>query len=1592
MKLFFRIMITCLICMAALLSKAAEGNDELRIVYNADVAPLKFEDESGQAQGLFPDIWRLWADHAGKKLRFIKVDSFNVTLDLLKTGQADLHAGLFKTPEREHYLAYSIPLLKLDYFLFSHPAVRSVHALEDTSGLIVGIAKGGFTEKFVRSRIPAERIAIYDGFDNLFQAAQTGEVKVFVSTSISLEYWLKQIGLANTFDYDVDKPLFTQVYHTAALKENSALIDTVDQGISTISLRDRKALEGKWIVQSRREIPPDFNRLLTDGERAYLSKKQVIKVHNENEWEPFNFNEAGVPKGFSIDYIKLIASKVGLAVEFVNGPTWNQFLDMMKSGDLDVMLNIARSKERETYLIFTPAYVKMIQMLYARNDFSTVHGIQDLFGKRFAIPTGFYLHDVLKDYPQIQVVEVKNTTEAIHAVSTGKADVLFDLMPVVNYILDHLQITNLKVGGDMGIVEGKPIPLHIAVSADQGVLAAILEKGMSRITDDEIRTLKERWLGSGSQELNSMGLTPGEQEWIANHPVIRVSNEMDYAPFDFFENNKPSGFSIDYLNLLAKRTGLRFNFIQKPWNEMLEMGKEKQIDLMHTIFKTPDRETFLLYSSPYKSLMKVIYVREGITDVFSIKDLAGKRLSVIKGDDLSEMLPDRVPDADYVYRSDYETVLKDLSLGRADATILDSAVANYLLRKLTITNVMASAEADIDGSDRYPTYRLAVRNDWPELLAILEKAMASVTPEEMVDLENHWFTIAAGSQDSNDKTLNLTFAERTWLGQNRGLKLGIDSDWPPFEFADGTGHHAGVTSDYVKILNKNLGLELTAMTGLSWKEMIEKARDGEIDVISSIMKTPERAEFLTFTKPHTQLPLVIITRADTPFIQGVEGLKGRTVAMVDGYAVVDFLGKDLPEQSFLLVPSTADAFRAVADGRADATVETIPTMTYYQKKLGLTDFKVSATTQYNYEFSFAVRKDLKQLASILDKAMAAITDQEKALILDKWANPQVTRQVDWTRVWQVALAVAAVAGFILFLAARSNRRLAAEVSERNAAELKIRAMSDASHDAIIMINSQGTVMFWNAAAERMFGYTAQESDGAVMHELFVPEEFRKSAAKGLRHFARTGQGPVIGTVVEHTALHRDGSRFPVEIAVSSFKLQDGWYAVGSIRDITERKTAEEELKTKERRFRTCFENSLVGMTITHPDKGWIEISGRFQEMMGYSRQELEDLSWENLSHPEDLKADREHSRRMLAGDISSYSMDKRFVRKDGSILYTNLVVSCVRNTQGAVEMVLAFYLDITDRKKAEAEIKHSQQRLAQIIDSLPDPTFVIDKAGVVTAWNRAMTEMTGVSAQEMMGKGNFEYALPFYGERRPLLINLVQEWDESLNEKYLSISEKDDGVLVSESFHPDLNSGTYLSGTARVLFDINGNPTGAIESVRDVTETRRIQEALQESEARVKMILDSVSTGIILIDPEGRTIADVNPVAAEMIGLSSHEIIGKKCHQFICQREDLECPILDYNQDITNAEGVLLTAEGQTIPILKTVVPIILGGKRYFLESIVDIRQRIAAEEELKRNLEELERFNKLTINREERMIQLKAEINKLHESLGKKPKYKIFE
>ncbi|HTY26123.1 MAG TPA: PAS domain S-box protein [Desulfomonilaceae bacterium] len=281
-------------------------------------------------------------------------------------------------------------------------------------------------------------------------------------------------------------------------------------------------------------------------------------------------------------------------------------------------------------------------------------------------------------------------------------------------------------------------------------------------------------------------------------------------------------------------------------------------------------------------------------------------------------------------------------------------------------------------------------------------------------------------------------------------------------------------------------------------------------------------------------------------------------------------------------------------------------------------------------------------------------------------------------------------------------------------------------------------------------------------------------------------------------------------------------SMGSFSDISDRKQAEQALRESEQRYRTLFEESRDGVYLTSRDGRLIDANQSFVDMFGYTREEIigSDIA--------DLYVDR-GQRKIFQNAIEKHGSVKdyeiEFRKEDGTKIICLATSTVRKDRDGTILGYEGIIRDISDRKRAEEALRDSERRLAQIVDFLPDATFVIDSQGKVIAWNRAIEKMTGVAAKDIMGKGDYEYSLAFYPERRPVLIDLVNTRDPDFEgAMYASIQAEDDRLICETRPNTLKDDAITLWATACPLYDEHGKVVGAIESVRDITRRKKLED------------------------------------------------------------------------------------------------------------------------------------------------------------------------
>jgi PAS domain S-box-containing protein len=312
-------------------------------------------------------------------------------------------------------------------------------------------------------------------------------------------------------------------------------------------------------------------------------------------------------------------------------------------------------------------------------------------------------------------------------------------------------------------------------------------------------------------------------------------------------------------------------------------------------------------------------------------------------------------------------------------------------------------------------------------------------------------------------------------------------------------------------------------------------------------------------------------------------------------------------------------------------------------------------------------------------------------------------------------------------------------------------------------------------------------------------------------------------------------------------------------------------------YQTVFEKAGIATVIFKKDNIILLVNGEFENIAGYTRAEVEGKKkWMELVYrKDDLVQMKEYNRQRHIDPLSvPRTYEFQLVSRNGEV---KDIVTTVATIPGS-KYTLMTLLDITEQKRMEKALKESERRLADTIDFLPDATFAIDLSGKVIAWNRAIENMTGVKAEDILGKGDYEYTMAFYGIRAPMLIDLVFGFSEDIAGRYDFVKREGD-VFLAEAEATVKGVHHSIWGKVGPLYDSHGNIVGAIESIRDITDRKRMEAALKESERRLADIIDFLPDATFAIDLSGKVIA-WNRAMEEMTVVKAEDMLGKDNYEY----------------------------------------------------------------------------------------------------------------
>ncbi|MCX6818672.1 MAG: PAS domain-containing protein [Candidatus Aenigmarchaeota archaeon] len=563
-------------------------------------------------------------------------------------------------------------------------------------------------------------------------------------------------------------------------------------------------------------------------------------------------------------------------------------------------------------------------------------------------------------------------------------------------------------------------------------------------------------------------------------------------------------------------------------------------------------------------------------------------------------------------------------------------------------------------------------------------------------------------------------------------------------------------------------------------------------------------------------------------------------------------------------------------------------------------------------------------------------------------------------------------GFSAIIRDVSERKKTQEAIQES--EEKLSSIFEASRDTIVYLDASGKVIAVNKMIEEMLGFKKEELIGKNFTDT------RLIDPKALPHLLDLMNKGESVKNLELELIRKDGKRITTDIAATYIRKEGKIFGfLASIRDITERKREQEEIRESEEKLRSVFDTADDGIVYIDLYGNVLTANKTALDLCGYKKDDIIGKNFAELGviDPNELPGLLKMTADTMATGRRIKNLEVTMIKKDGKRVPTE-ISSSVITKEGRIIGLTAIIRDIAERKKAQEAIRESEEKIKTIFDSANDAIVYVDTTGTPVEFNKRFEEITGYNREEAIGKNFIE-------------LEIIDPKNIETFSKFLSA-----GQVIK-----DLQLELIRKDKSRVLTEVNARAIkkedkliGYSVVLRDITERKKAQEAITESEEKLKAIFDSVDDAVVYLDGAGNLIA-FNKKLEEMFGYKSEELIGKNFAELgMLDTSDLQL-FMGQVQEITSTgkttkekhlEIELIRKNGTRVPVEINSNIIKKEGKPIGFAAVIrDITQRKRIHEEEKNRTDELERFTRLAVGRELKMIELKNMLRELEEKLKEK-------
>lgn len=494
-----------------------------------------------------------------------------------------------------------------------------------------------------------------------------------------------------------------------------------------------------------RAVGVQLDSQLDTPQRQWLqNKRELVLGTAAPDYPPFDLTSSGRDyEGLTADYAGLLAKALDLPIKVMRYPSREKSIQALEAGEIDLLGSSNGFEAANPNLVLSAPYAVDQPVLVTREG-ETRSLSEALAGLRLSLVYHYLpLSEVEKLYPDAIISTYPSYQNALNAVAFDQADVFLGDTISTHYMINKGYLKNIHMAN---FGKHEAYGFSFALRRDQHVLLGIVNAVLAAVPTNERESIAKRW-SAGSDILltdKKLQLTPREERWLKEHPVVKVLVNETFAPLTFFDaDGNFRGITADLLELIRLRTGLRFEIQRgRDVHAMIEQVSNHDADIIGAMTPSVEREAQLDFSRPYLENSYVLLTRKEPGAPSNLEQMAGKRLAITQGNPLHAVLRRDFPLIRLVETSDTFKASELLAQGQVEGAVNSLVIANYFLSspmfqdKLQISTSIGTLPA---------TFSLATSRHATELSSILDKALLSIAPDELGVINSRWRGYTAAS-------------------------------------------------------------------------------------------------------------------------------------------------------------------------------------------------------------------------------------------------------------------------------------------------------------------------------------------------------------------------------------------------------------------------------------------------------------------------------------------------------------------------------------------------------------------------------------------------------------------------------------------------------------------------------------------------------------------------------------------------------------------------------------------------------------------------------------------------------------------------------